>query len=261
MNARVTDSVSPVGSVDKALTLIEVLADAGPEGAALRDLVATSGLNKASVHRLLRALVHRGFAEQDASQRYRLGSRPALLVERFLSEENLPALFRPVLLGISHQVQELVHLGTLETPNVLYLDKVEPDRTIRVWSRIGRQSPALTTALGRAMIAAEGTPDESLGVYDGDADGDTGRRFRRAVEAARTNGFATEQEENEAGISCVAVALVRPAGRPVAVSITGPTSRMGSERLAELGELLRDELSSASPHGLTVATRRTALVE
>ena len=123
---------SPVGSVDKALRLIELLADAGPQGAALRDLVAASGLNKASVHRLLQALLHRGFAEQDAHQRYRLGNRPALLVEQYLSEENLPALFRPTLLGISHRVQELVHLGTLESTNVLYLDKVEPDRTIRV---------------------------------------------------------------------------------------------------------------------------------
>ncbi|MFE1644197.1 IclR family transcriptional regulator [Microbacterium sp. P01] len=253
-------AASPVGSVDKALTLIEVLADAGPDGAALRDLVAATGLNKASVHRLLQALMHRGFAEQDVAQRYRLGNRPALLVDRFLSEENLPALFRPILLSVSHRVQELVHLGTLETPNVLYLDKVEPDRTIRVWSRIGRQSPALTTALGRAMIAAEGTPDDSLNVYEAAADPAVGRRFRLAVEAARENGYAMEQEENEPGISCVAVALVRPAGRPVAVSITGPTSRMSPDRLAELGALLRDELTAGAPHGLTVARHRTALV-
>lgn len=245
---------SPVGSVDKALRLIELLADAGPQGAALRDLVAASGLNKASVHRLLQALLHRGFAEQDAHQRYRLGNRPALLVEQYLSEENLPALFRSTLLGISHRVQELVHLGTLESTNVLYLDKVEPDRTIRVWSRVGRQAPALTTALGRAMVAAEGTPVGSLGIYEANADPVAIERFRSAVAAARARGFATEQEENEAGISCVAVALVRPTGRSVAVSITGPTSRMSQERLEELGQMLRTELASAAPHGLTLSS-------
>ena len=143
----------PVGSIDKALALLELLAEAGPDGMALRDVVETSGLNKASAHRTLQALQHRGFAEQDTNQRYRLGSRPALLVERFLREENLPTLFRPTLLAICQEVQELVHLGILEGRNVLYLDKVEPDRTLRVWSRVGRQVSVLTTALGRAMVA------------------------------------------------------------------------------------------------------------
>ncbi len=241
---------SPVGSVDKALLLIELLADAGPAGLALRDVVESSGLNKTSVHRLLQALIHRGFADQGANQRYRLGARPALLVEQFLREENLPALFRPTLLNICQEVQELVHLGILDAKSVLYLDKVEPERTIRVWSRIGRQASAVSTALGRAMVAAEGTPDRLLDAY---ASGERIERFREAVAAARTNGYAVEQEENEAGICCVAVALVRPAGRPVAVSITGPVTRMDRARLDELGRLLRDELAFSAPAGFTLA--------
>ena len=54
----------PVGSIDKALALLELLAEAGPDGMALRDVVETSGLNKASAHRTLQALQHRGFADQ-----------------------------------------------------------------------------------------------------------------------------------------------------------------------------------------------------
>jgi DNA-binding IclR family transcriptional regulator len=245
-------AASPVGSVDKALSLIELLAAAGPSGLALREVVEESGLNKPSAHRMLHALMHRGFAEQDASQRYRLGSRPVVLVEQFLKEENLPALLRPALLTISHEVQELVHLGILEAPNVLYLDKVEPDRTIRVWSRVGRQARALTTALGRAMVAAEGTPDDGLDAYAVDADDLTVARFRDAVARARTRGYAAEQEENEAGISCVAVALRRSTGRPIAVSITGPSTRMTPARIDELGALLRSSLAASELPGFSV---------
>jgi IclR family transcriptional regulator, acetate operon repressor len=243
----------PVGSVDKALALIELLAEAGPDGMALRDVVEVSGLNKASAHRTLQALQHRGFAEQDANQRYRLGSRPALLVEQFLSEENLPRLFRPALIAICQEARELVHLGILEGPNVLYLDKVEPDRTIRVWSRVGRQVSVLTTALGRAMIAAEGANEPLLSAYTANADPETARRFERAVAAARVNGFATEREENESGICCVGVALRRSTGRPVAVSITGPSNRMGAQRLDELGHRLREVLALSAPPGFSLA--------
>lgn len=243
----------PVGSVDKALALIELLAEAGPDGLALRDVVEASGLNKASAHRTLQALQHRGFAEQDANQRYRLGSRPALLVEQFLREENLPTLFRPALLAICQESQELVHLGILEGPTVLYLDKVEPDRTIRVWSRVGRQVSVLTTALGRALIAAEGATDIQLSAYTANADPKVAKRFERAVAEARLHGFATEREENEAGICCVGVALRRSTGRPVAVSVTGPSNRMGADRLDKLGRRLRDVLQLSAPPGFSVA--------
>jgi DNA-binding IclR family transcriptional regulator len=248
------NAASPVGSVDKALALIELLAEAGPDGLALRDVVESSGLNKASAHRTLQALQHRGFAEQDANQRYRLGSRPALLVERFLREENLPTLFRPALLAICREAQELVHLGILDGHNVLYLDKVEPDRTIRVWSRVGRQVSVLTTALGRAMIAAEGAADTLLSAYTAEADPLVADRFARSVAEARVHGYATEREENEAGICCVGVALRRPTGRPVAVSITGPTSRMGADRLDKLGTRLREMLSVSAPPGFSVVS-------
>jgi len=45
----------------------------------------------------------------------------------------------------------------------------------------------------------------------------------------------------------------RPAGRPVAVSITGPSNRMGAERLGELGHRVRDVLQELAPPAFTVA--------
>ena len=134
-------AASPVGSVDKALVLLGILAEAGPEGMSLRDVAEESGLNKASVHRLLRALMHRGFAEQSASdQHYRLGAAALDLGPAFGAGENLQTLFGPALASISQHTHELVHLGQMDGVRVLYLDKVEPERTLRVWSRIGSRA-------------------------------------------------------------------------------------------------------------------------
>jgi DNA-binding IclR family transcriptional regulator len=135
---------------------------------------------------------------------------------------------------------------------VLYLDKVEPDRTIRVWSRVGRQVSVLTTALGRAMVAAEGG-DALLSAYTNDVDPVVAERFTRSVAEARVHGYATEREENEAGICCVGVALRRPTGRPVAVSVTGPSNRMDADRLTALGHQLREVLSVSAPAGFSLA--------
>lgn len=255
---------SPVGSVDKALTLLEILAKAGPEGLMLREIAAESGLNKGSVHRLLRALTYREYAQQGAlDQRYRLGPAPLGLAESFTRGENLPVLFAPALAGISLRTRELVHLGRLEGTDVVYLDKVEPERTLRVWSRVGSRAPAARTALGRALLAADGVTGPQLSPYAqatgaGAEHSRGGRslspaRLQEIIEQTRRRGWSVEHEENEPGVACVGVALTRPGGCSVAVSVTGPVERMGEQRRAEVGQLLREELSRLAPPGFSLA--------
>jgi IclR family acetate operon transcriptional repressor len=252
---------SPVGSVDKALILLDVLAEAGPDGLMLRAIAEASSFHKASAHRILQALAHRGFAVQDpADQRYRLGSAPMVLAERYTRGDHLPALFSPALASISRSAQELVHLGTMDGTNVLYLDKVEPERTLRVWSRVGNRAPAARTALGRAMLAAQGVDGQALAPYAEATEGDDGlsvplARVQEVVDQARARGWSTEVQENEQGIACVAVAALRFDGRAAAVSITGPAERMDDQRRAELGEMLRGALERLGPSGFEVMAR------
>src|SRR6185295_14563708 len=102
------------------------------------------------------------------------------------------------------------------------------------------------------VVAGACKPESLLSVYTTNADATVAERFRRAVGEAQLCGFATEREENEAGICCVGVALRRPTGRPVAVSITGPSTRMGGRRLDELGRRLREILQESAPAAFTV---------
>ncbi|MBP2409773.1 IclR family transcriptional regulator [Brachybacterium fresconis] len=255
-------AASPVGSVDKALVLLEILASAGPEGMTLRDIAAAGDFNKASVHRLLRALMHRGFADQSpGDQHYRLGTAVLELGHSFGGGENLPVLFAPALAAISHSSQELVHLGRLDGPHVLYLDKVEPERTLRVWSSIGKRAPAARTAMGRALLAADGVRGPALEAYARATESSAAQpgavitldELADVVEGTAERGWSMEIEENEAGIACVGVALARPGGRSVSVSVTGPIERMDERRRAEIGALLREELSHLAPAGFEVA--------
>ncbi|WP_069386435.1 IclR family transcriptional regulator [Cellulosimicrobium cellulans] len=236
---------SPLGSVDKALSALEALAAAGPTGLPLGELAHDLGLHKASLHRTLAALRHRGYAEQDeATGRYRLGSAATALATVYLGEENLPALLHPALVAVCQATDELVHLGALAGTEIVYLDKVEPARTVRVWSAVGRRRPAATTALGRALLAHQDLDDARLAWYADAAPPDvTTADLRATCARAREHGFAHEVEENEAGISCVAVPVLR-GGRPVAaISVTVPVERLGARRRREI----EDELARLVP--------------
>nr|WP_255465816.1 IclR family transcriptional regulator [Cellulomonas sp. APG4] len=246
---------SPIEAVDRALLVLEALAPAGPRGMGLAELASRLDLHKTTLHRVLAALRHRGFVAQDPTTgAYLLGGAATRLADDFLGEENLPVLLHPALVALCAVAGELVHLGVLSGGHVVYLDKVEPERSVRVWSAIGRRSPAVTTALGRALLAYRGTDRAMLAGYVG-AVGDRpvdGEHVWSVLEHARATGYATEDEENEGGISCVAVPLLRSGSAIAAVSVTAPAERMTPERRDELHAVMRRVLPPLLPDGLTL---------
>ena len=249
------DATSPVEAVDRALVVLQALAGAGARGVALADLAARLGLNKTTVHRTLAALRFRGFVAQDPTTgTYALGPAATQLADDYLGDENLPVLLHPALIALCGVADELVHLGVLSGTHVVYLDKVEPERSVRVWSAIGRRSPAVTTALGRALLAYRGTDAAMLAGYvraAGDVAVDADHVWS-VIERARTLGYATEDQENEAGISCVAVPLLRSGVAMAAVSVTAPAERMTPERVKALHRTMRDVLPPLLPAGVTL---------
>lgn len=248
-------SESPMNSVDKALLVLLELSDAGPRGRALAELAAELGINKSSLHRTLAALRHRHFVSQDPlTGHYALGSAAAGLGARFLDLDHLPALLHPLLTRIREATDELCHLGVLDGADVVYLDRSEPRHTIRVWTAVGRRSAAITTAQGRAMLAAQEVNRVGLDRYAPAAQftKDEIDASWEAVVAARLDGYAVEREESEPGIGCVAVAILR-ARRPLAaMSVTMPIERMDDARARELGEQMRALMSAGLPEALTV---------
>ena len=174
---------------------------------------------------------------------------------RFLTPDHLAQAMHPALVALSRAADELVHLGVWEDDQVLYVDKVEPERAVRVWSSVGRRAPVATTSLGRAMLAARGVDDEQLAVYLRYLDADrplTFEHLRAVVRQARRRGYATELEENEAGVACLGVAIMRDTQVVAAVSITALAGRMTSRRQVELADLIRTELPPLLPQGLSL---------
>ncbi len=251
---------SPLGSVDKALMALQQLGDAGSQGLSLSSLARQLGLHKASLHRTLAALRHRNFVEQDeTTAAYRLGPNLLALADSYLRDGSLRGVLHEPLRTLSATVSELCHLGTLSGNEIVYVDKVEPQRAIRVWSETGRRSPALTTALGRAIICQSFADFESFAVSFPDeipARTPLTRRSPTAIweelAAARARGFAKEEQENEAGIACVAVAIRRGGAAIAAISVTAPHERMPFERMVSVVETIHRTIAPSLAPGLSL---------
>lgn len=242
-----------VEAVDRALLLLLALAEAGPAGAPLAELAAEAGVNKSTAYRSLSTMRLRGFADQDDDGRYRLGTTVFGLTERSFGPRNLANAMHPALVVLAHATNELVHFGVLAGDHVLYVDKVEPERAIRVWSAVGQRMPVASTAMGRALLAARDVPDHLLSSYLRSVPESrpvSGERLHEAVHAARRKGYAVEHGENEPDVACIGTVVVRGSTPVGALSITTLASRMTPEREAELAGIIAREVPPLLPEGL-----------
>lgn len=237
-------------SVDRALRVIERLGTSG-SGYTLEELSAETAIPKSTLHRTLAALKARGFAAQPrAGGPYTLG--PQLLAVAFGFHERLDVrgLIHPLLVRARDQFGETVHMGVLDGADVVYLDKVESLKPLKMTSVIGGRNPAHATALGKALLAWTLPDDEAVAAWLAEAGPLPARTANTIVEPAavtaalaqiRERGWALEYEESEPGVRCVAVPvfLGRPQPAAAAISVAGPKQRLDDRHVREIGPALR----------------------
>ena len=231
-----------VQSLDRAFSILEAMADAGGV-IGLSQLAADSGLPLATIHRLVRTLVDLGYVRQEPSRQYSLGPRLMRLADS--STKRLGTLAHPYMSRVVEQLGESVNLAVLDGEEIVYVAQVQPSQNfMRMFTEVGRRAKPHTTAVGKAMLAAE--PDQDVlallkrtgmprrtehTVIDPD-------EFLADLERVRARGYALDDGEQEVGVRCVAVA-VPGAPRAMALSMSGPLPRMSDDVVANAAPILQ----------------------
>lgn len=129
-------------SIDRLFDIVEALSNA-PRGMALSDLSAAVGLHTSTTHRLLAALVARGYVQKDIeSGKYRLTMRLFEVGSRAVGGMNIVSLARPYLEHLAATTHEAIHLVVRDGDEVVYLYKENMgDSTVRMASFVGASQP------------------------------------------------------------------------------------------------------------------------
>jgi DNA-binding IclR family transcriptional regulator len=224
--------------LDRALGILEFLAEQH-EPLGLTELAERLALNKSTAHRLAMILERHRMIERDSQMgRYRLGMRLFELGSIAISRFDIREKARMHLEQLRYEVDESVHLCTLDNGEVLYLDRVEPTRSVRMECRVGRRNPAHCTAVGKAMLAnlPEREVDQILQQHGmprkTPATLTTPVELKADLNVIRARGYAIDDEEVEEGVRCVGVAVLGPNGRPLAaISVSAPSFRLPMEKV------------------------------
>lgn len=239
-------------SVDNALSLLECFtADGGELG--VTELSRTLGLGKSTVHRLLTTLCRRGYVVRSPqTDKYRLGLKAFEVGAHAIGVLGLRESAAPVLAELQAATRETVHLGVLDGWEVVYIDKIDSQQTLRMYSRVGRRAPLHCTALGKVLLAS--MPESKLARF-------LRRRLKAYTPATivdparlaanlatvRRDGCALDNEEFELGLRCAAAPIRDLSGDVVAsVGIAGPAVRLSAERLGAMAARVRHAAAAIS---------------
>lgn len=233
-------------SLRKALAILQLLGDdVAGEGFTLTQIANALELNKSTVTRLLQPLLETSFVEH-APERgtYRLSWATARLGQAYLAGVRPDRDMQRVLYELSQATMETVHLVRAAFPHVVYIDKVDSPHAVRMFSRIGSTQPMYSTSVGKCILAHA---DESTirGVIEAGMPArttttiTTEQKLRDELALIREQGWASDDVENEDGIRCVAAPIFDASGGcSHAMSVSGPVSRVPSERVASLAPLV-----------------------
>lgn len=212
----------------------------------LDEIARRSGVHKSTASRLMRTLQRHGFV-QVQNRHYRLGLGIFSLAHAAAEQLDIREVARPHLESLAHLTRETVHLAVLDDQEVVYIDKIDSQHPLRMYSRIGRRAPCYCTGLGKALLAflPPGEREKTAAAI-------TYRRFTRNtitdpadllahLEQVRRQGYAVDNHEHEDEIHCIAAPIHGLDGRPVAaVSIAAPRSRMPRPELESYVPALLD---------------------
>ena len=215
-------------SVRNMLSVLEAFDLDHPE-LGVSEIATRLSIPASSVHRLLAALVDRGYVRATPTRRYCLDLKLMELGSLVLHHRGFDALIQPFFEKLGAASKETTNVAVLDGDEILYVAVRESKELLRPNYWVGQRGPAYETALGKANIAFSRDPSEW-----------PGEKWQE-LDEVRRSGAAYDIEESQAGVSCVGVPLLSRDGKAFAgLSISGPTTRLTKERMEAFLPLLKE---------------------
>jgi IclR family transcriptional regulator, acetate operon repressor len=254
-----SDSARPnrhtVQSVERTFDVLEALA-AARRPVAISELSQQLGLHISTVHRLLATLIERGYARQDErSGRYSIGRRLLELASGLTDQNDIRQEARPALEKLAAQVGETANLSVRNGDSLVYIDQVQTNRLVRMFTKVGSSAPLYCTGSGKLFLAFTDNYERELNRYllENRLETRTAstlatpQALREELRKVRERGYSFDNEEMEEGVVCVAAPVFDRQGQLVAaISVSGPTSRMLGSDVARVIDPVRASAAEIS---------------
>ncbi|MEX2444845.1 MAG: IclR family transcriptional regulator [Alkalispirochaeta sp.] len=221
-------------------------------GARQSQLADSTGIARPTMHRILSVLETEGYVVRiPESGGYRLGLSVIQLAEGVLRGDFVLESVISAADEIARESEETVHVATFRDGECRYVHKRESSQSLRVSmsSALGSVVPLHCTALGKSILSTIERDDRHRLISELPLPRRTDHTITDAdtllheCEYIAQRGYAVDDEENEQGIRCIAVAVRNHLQEPIAaISISVPTVRCPPEAVVKWGSRLVEQV-------------------
>ena len=235
-------SVAAVQSVDRALTVLEIVGKLGSAG--VTEIATELGVHKSTVSRLIAVLESRGFVEQLSDRgKYRLGFAIVRLAGSTSARMDLAKESQAICDRLADQCGETTNVAILDDDRVINVVEAHGPAEITLRSWVGQNCPAHATSSGKVLLAGLEPDDvgdfldDPLTVFTPNTIRDL-TMLREELATVRDAGWASVREELEIGLNAVAAPVRDSTGNVVAaLSVSGPAYRLEPLRFEFVAEM------------------------
>ena len=245
-----TEAGPGVQSVDRALTILGILARLGEAG--VTEIAGELGVHKSTAFRLVATLEQHGMVEQNEERgKYRLGFGVLRLAGATTARLDVVQEARPVCRQLAADSGETVNIAVLSDRSALYLDQVAGQSALQSHNWVGQHIPLHATSNGKVLLSGL-SPAEldnrlpRLAAYTA-ATVTSRARLRKELVEVREQGYAVAVDELEVGLTAIAAPIHNAHGDVIAsLSVSGPTFRLNEARVKELVPVVQDAADEVS---------------
>ena len=221
-----------LSSVDSALSILNLFYEHEELGAS--EVGKRMGMSRSTAFRFMVTLERRGYVTKTSGGKYRLGLNLFSLGMVAYNRMELISLVHPYLVQMAEECGETCHVAILsDGVHVMFIDRALGTSSLKMDTAVGYTQIAHCTATGKAILAfqSERTIQQylrstSFPQITKNAIPDAGALLRK-LDQVRLDGYASDEEEAEIGLTCYGMPLLDASGKAyAAISISGPTTRM-----------------------------------
>lgn len=244
-----------VGALAKGLRVLRAFDETHSE-LSLTDLVTRTGLDKSAVQRLANTLHLEGLLLKDSqTRRFRPSHAWLEMAYAYYWSNPLISLAMPKLIELSQQIGETVNLAELSGDHIVYVSRLPCKRTAFAATIAGRRLPALSTAVGRAILSTFSPEERQNAIETWPIAAMTHRaildrqEISNLVKQAVEDGYAISQDQMILNETAISAPIIGPSGRATAAVQCSVSSHSWSKGaiLRDLLPALQDTANSISP--------------
>lgn len=254
---RMSDSAGKNGVqlLDRAVTLLDFVADAGSEGLTLKSLCELSGLNKVTCHRILNSLVeHQLLHKIQGDKCYRLGTKLLIFGAKAARGPGLRRQFQPALERLRKQTGETAMLMARDRDNSVCIDRYDSEYQMQTLTgSVGGSVPLGLGPGSLAILSFLDTEQQQEMLQRNQARLEswpmlTPPRLARWIAETAEQGYALDTGELIPGIAGIAVPIrVAGAGVVGSLGLTFLSPRLNDDVCQRYVALLKQEVAEIEP--------------